>query len=476
MKHRHRLASWWSLLILLVGIPLTAFGDDDDKPLPRQIGSPPPPAATGTGFSFGSYGRVGIGIDARGHTGYDVNVISHGSRLELPPYLELDLYYGGQIGNSDARWRVILAPAFDGDIFHFTGNFASRFGVRNAYIETDGLGTRGLNIWAGSRQLRGDDIYLLNYWPLDNLNTVGAGASYYRDKLYLQIHGGLNRLDDDTQYDTIALPARGLGPPVQSLTTDRPRSIGSFKATYYLGPKDVPGGPRCPCTARFIFSPTGQRVFLPQQRTEKLPADNGWVGGLQLGGWLRPFTFINLWFRAAGGLGALGDLTPQRGFDLQRRTAGTREFLGALSLNYETRWIGVQGAAFIRRYRDASPGSYQRDNYLEGILIARPHIYLSKYFQVATEFSYQQRQYGGFDPAANRRLTPQVFRASVLPIVAPFGRGTYSRPIIYGVVTYSRLSEDARVALFDPTDVRYSSKNVLYLGLGAEWWFNSSYR
>jgi hypothetical protein len=25
---------------------------------------------------------------------------------------------------------------------------------------------------------RGDDVYLLNWWPLDNLNMVGGGARY----------------------------------------------------------------------------------------------------------------------------------------------------------------------------------------------------------------------------------------------------------------------------------------------------------
>ena len=58
-------------------------------------GSPPPPEATGSGFDFGSYGRVGIGSDLRGHSGYGVNVVSHGSRLEEPAYLELNFYYGG---------------------------------------------------------------------------------------------------------------------------------------------------------------------------------------------------------------------------------------------------------------------------------------------------------------------------------------------------------------------------------------------
>ncbi|HMY57740.1 MAG TPA: hypothetical protein PK472_05770, partial [Pseudomonadota bacterium] len=61
-------------------------------------GSPPPASATASGFDFGSYGRVGIGSDLRGHSGHGVNVVSFGSRLEKPAYLELNFYYGGTIG------------------------------------------------------------------------------------------------------------------------------------------------------------------------------------------------------------------------------------------------------------------------------------------------------------------------------------------------------------------------------------------
>ena len=69
-----------------------------------------------------------------------------------------------------------------------------------------------------------------------------------------------------------------------------------------------------------------------------------------------------------------------------------------------------------------------------------------------------------------------VARASLIPIVAPLGRGTYSRPFIYGIYTLSWLSADAQYYLFEPQDVRAGRSIVHYLGLGVEWWFNSSYR
>src|SRR5215813_69523 len=85
----------------------------------REPGSPPPPSETATGFDFGSYGRIGVGSDGRGHEGYSTNVVSHGSRLEEAPYLELNFYYSRSVGNdAHKRWRVVIVPAFaGGDLF-----------------------------------------------------------------------------------------------------------------------------------------------------------------------------------------------------------------------------------------------------------------------------------------------------------------------------------------------------------------------
>ena len=66
--------------------------------------------------------------------------------------------------------------------------------------------------------------------------------------------------------------------------------------------------------------------------------------------------------------------------------------------------------------------------------------------------------------------------AAPLPVVAPLGRGTYSRPAIYAVYTLSLLNGDAQYTLWNPGDIRAGHTDVHYLGLGAEWWFNSSYR
>src|SRR5688572_5804554 len=193
----------------------------------KDVGSEPPPTDQKTGFDFGSYGRVSVGTDLRGHEGFGTNVVSRGSRLELPSYLELNFYYNGIIGGDPLkRWRVVVVPAFAaGSLFHYTGEFTSHFTIRNAYAETQNLLGRGLRLWAGSRMYRGDDIYLFDYWPMDNLNTVGGGFSYDIRKFTIAWHAGLNRLNDLYQHQRLDTPPRGLGAPGSATVLSRPRFV-----------------------------------------------------------------------------------------------------------------------------------------------------------------------------------------------------------------------------------------------------------
>jgi maltoporin len=441
----------------------------------REPGSPPPATETATGFDFGSYGRLGVGLDGRGHEGYSTNVVSHGSRLESAPYLELNFYYSRPIGGDPhRRWRIVLAPAFaGGDLFHYSGSFASHLALRNAYAETQNLGLEGLSLWAGSRMYRGDDIYLFDYWPLDNLNTVGAGARWEHRILDVALQVGVNRLDDLYQYQTLDTPPRGLGRAGSSTVLDRPRFVSSLKLQHRFG--SFPGA-KIALYGELHALPAGSAVEPKTMLHQALPRDFGWVAGAQLGGWLRPYVFVNLWFRAAGGLAAYGELNVPTGLDATRSVARAREALLALSLNWESRRLGVMGGGYVRRFNDASSASFNPQSYTEGIVAVRPHVYWNEYFHTAVELSYQARRADGIDFVAGRVLTPQVFRASIMPLVAPMGRGTYSRPQIYLVYTVSAMNDDARIALYEPSDYRYAQNVVHYLGTGVEWWFNSSYR
>ncbi|NVB78181.1 MAG: hypothetical protein HOV81_07295, partial [Kofleriaceae bacterium] len=182
----------------------------------------------GEGFRFGSYGRVLAGSDLRGGKPEKVAIVAHAPRVVEASYLELELSYGfakivGFEGvDSYIALRPIITLAFDGTLFHDTGEFDAHPALRNMFLDAR-LG-RDLTAWVGSRMYRGDDIYLFDYWPLDDQNTVGAGIAYRRDltpranaqsdQLSLAAHVGFNRLQNDFQFQEIEVPN-----PVQGATT-----------------------------------------------------------------------------------------------------------------------------------------------------------------------------------------------------------------------------------------------------------------
>jgi len=160
---------------------------------------PTVPGDTGR-FEFGSYGRVVGAIDARGGTGREANIIAHGDRIDEDSYAELEL-------RREDAWtaavtsKVVATLALFPPFFHFSGDATQAIAVRNLYVQ----GTfHDLTLWVGSRMYRGDDIYLLDWWPLDNQNTLGGGAGYKihwtTDETTIQVHAGVQRLDSTYQY------------------------------------------------------------------------------------------------------------------------------------------------------------------------------------------------------------------------------------------------------------------------------------
>src|SRR5438552_6653043 len=91
------------------------------------------------------------------------------------------------------------------DFFHFTGQFRSTMALRNLYAEATNVGTPHLSLWIGSRLYRGDDIYLFDFWPLDNLNTLGGGVGLRFGPTDLKLHIGVSRLEDPYQLQIVRI-------------------------------------------------------------------------------------------------------------------------------------------------------------------------------------------------------------------------------------------------------------------------------
>ncbi len=424
------------------------------------------------GFSFGSYGRIGVGTDLRGSTPESVDVVAHGTRVVQPAYLEIDTYYRMKT-HSGRKLQTVATLAFDDTLFHYTGRFEARPALRNLYAEAEV--SEEFSLWIGSRMYRGDDIYLFDIWPLDNVNTLGGGVRWVRDRLDIGVHMGANRLLDPFQYQEDMVPGSEFEP--ETITQlDRQRMVASVKATYLVLNPPRGTSVKAKVYAEVQGLPEGTRLR-PDASEELLPGDFGWTLGAQVGAWGygQGDTHGNLFLRWSRGLNAFDELQPPTGFDPDMKLTGASEFFLGAATNYEMERLAVQGAAYLRRFVDADVDVYDVDDGWEYIIDVRPHYSVLKTLQTAVDLSYQLRFPRGINDNLGYAADPAVFQIAPMLVYSPFGNGSYERPVFRLIYRAAHLNEGAR-ALYPIEDPRGQREWSHFLGFQAEWWFNSTYR
>jgi len=278
-------------------------------------------------FEFGSYGRVYAASDLRGGLGRGTNVVAFGPRIvDEGSYAELELRREDKFSER-VKGRIVATLALFPPFFHFTGKAVQNIGVRNLYAQ----GTYDkVTIWAGSRMYRGDDIYLLNWWPLDNQNTIGGGVGgpVYKaedgsQETILQVHAGQQRLDNPYQFQQVPVVAPfGFG-TVDVTKLDRPRTIETLKATHFIRPGGGPAGFKVILYGELHQLAAG--VFKdPLTNIDRgLPSDSGFMIGSQLTYFTgKRDTFASLVMRHARGIAAYDPLAVPITFALDRSVSG----------------------------------------------------------------------------------------------------------------------------------------------------------
>ena len=461
--------------------PKTQVTSDTSAPVVPPAGPAPTAAPAHEGsFEFGSYGRVVAASDLRGGTGRGSNVVAFGPRIvDEGNYAELELRREDKY-SENVKSRVVATLALFGPFFHFTGKPQESIGVRNLYAQ--GTYDR-LTLWAGSRMYRGDDIYLLNWWPLDNQNTVGGGAggtvwksdgpgtSY---ETVLQGHAGMQRLDDPYQYQQVPVVAPyGFG-TVNVTKLDRPRTIETIKGTQFIRPGGGKSGFKVILYGE-LHQIAGGTYKDPLTGLDKgLPEDSGFMVGSQLT-WFRGErdTYASLVMRHARGIAAYDPLAVPITFALDRTVQSASETQVAASGNYETDMFGVTAAAYVRFFRDGSAAEVSTQKYDEGTAVVRPSVFLGEHFGVSLEGSYQQRRLAILNAEGTGPLTASVGKIGLIPYFSPAGRGTFKRPQIR--LLYVASFRDSGTRALYPVEDNFSQRSVEhFLGASAEWWFNSS--
>ncbi len=437
-----------------------------------------------TGFTFGTYGRVGFSTDFEGGMGRSTNIVTHGARLMEDSYAELDFGYGIRTASGFAA-RVLITTAFFGEFFHFTGDPVQAIALRNLYVEMSGFFKTDLKIWVGSRMYRGDDMYLLDWWPLDSLNTLGGGLSWDHPSWQIRAHVGVNRLKDEYQLRTAEVPST-YGAETITLM-ERQRMIASAKATW-LGRDIAPKlSMKVSLYGEFHWLPAGKLRYDDElldyfqefaispdpELVAELPADTGGVIGAQIGFWgFGRDSHVNIFARYAWGLAAYGEWAVPWGIALDRTTDGAKELVLAASGNWENDHFGIMAALYGRLFVDADSNRYDLDDYWEGITAIRPTWFATTHFHLGAELSHQWKAPRGLAPGDDKILQPHVVQMSIMPSLN-LDRGMYQRPQIRLVYTASWMNDDAR-AMYPEFDERRGQEWQHYLGVQVEWWLNSS--
>jgi hypothetical protein len=464
------------VIAALLVLPASARAQNEPAPPAEEPTPTPPPASAAAGFTFGSYGRIAAATDLRGGTPEGVAVVAHGARIVEPTYLELDLAYG-LVAPSGARLRTVTTIAWGDELFHTTGEFDARPALRNLFLEADV--TPALTVWAGSRMYRGDDIYLLDYWPLDDLNTVGAGVRHRRGGLDLAAHAGVNRLLDPFQFQEDDVPD-----PEQGATTvtqlDRQRFLASATATYQqlvVPALDLHG--KVKLHAELHAVPDGERRR-GDDTVETLPRDWGTTVGAQAGVWTPAQAghrrHANLFARWSKGLAAFDELAPPSATDENLETfPGASELVLGLAGGWDHPLGNALVGAYARRFVDGDRSGADPDDGWEYIAAVRPLARAVGDLYAGADLSYQVRFPRGINPTSQLASDPAIVQIAPMVVYAPMGPSAYDRPQLRLVYRAARLNEGAR-DLYVPDDPRRAETWVHFLGVQAEWWFNSTYR
>ncbi len=436
-------------------------------------------------FEFGSYGRVIAAVNGGGGPGRDADIVAHGSRMDEDNYAEAELRREDDWDKTGIHTNVVITLAIASPVFHWSGDFELNAAIRNLYLEAKNVGVKGLSAWAGSRMVRGDDIYLLDWWPLDNLNLLGGGVSYAHPVgTSASLVLGATEPDTPMFKQTVERPA-----PMDQFGSvaipllERQKLIGALRVSHNqrFGPKDQPGpGLKAVLYGEGYALPSGKREPKPGAELETLPSDGGYTVGGQLTLYSgQRDTFVHLFARYSGNLAAYGQFASPGQLNLDKTTAGAHELVVAAAGNAEYGLFGVMMGAYFRSFRDASaPLNYEDTD--EGAVVLRPTLFIKEIAGVSLEGTFEMAQRGViFQDPENQDQAPagpamgSVWRIGIIPFITPAGRGDYVRPHLRAI--YNLAIRDKTAQLFYPVDHPYRDRQLEhFIGLGAEWWFNSS--
>ncbi len=459
-----------------------------DRPVTTDVvdPAPSPTKRVRSEFSFGSYARVRAASDLNGGIARPNNVVSFGSRIDEESYAELEFAQRFEVPQDSGMFfaQTVATLAFLNDLFHFTGDFDQTMAMRNLYGHAGWRVGKdwALSFWAGSRMYRGDDIYLLDFWPLDNLNTVGGGAEFALNtslgRTELKLHSGLSRLTNNFQFQQVEVPGLDFGAET-IVFLNRQRQISSARAQQDIWLKEREGAPLM--GMKLMLYGEDHRLAAGERRdpdgltTTQLDAESGAKLGAQVGLWTADGffkgSFLNLFYTYTSDLATYGEFGVPQGLNFEETSVGASSHQLAMSADLETPYAGMLLGAYYKDFQNADPNTTFHD-YWEASLAARAHWYATDHIHPGVEVSYQVRSPEGVSPRTGNFEAPSVTKLSFIQALT-LDKGMYSRPQLRFIYSAAFLNDSA-LNLYAPEDPRRGLAVQHYLGVMVEWWFNNA--
>ncbi len=438
-------------------------------------------------FSFGSYGRVGIGYSPaiQGNTSRQLNLLGQGSiggRLEEQDYVELlaALHFKpANIHNDTTVINVQARGAFYNAGAQFIGNTSSKsingltISMPELYVEANHIMGSKWSAWVGAKFFRGNDIHIADHFYFDDHSSQGFGLTWNHSTFAMVFPSSV---DTNASYPPYFYLNIVNGTPTLAL---RQRTVAIGEQEFIL----QNGG---------VIKLLGEYHRLADatatessDSTLNYPPDGGWVLGIKYNNSFKTRkegSFNQLALRYGHGIANGGDgggsktwltygapdLSTQK-FNTAYSWALTEHFLLNLSdrfsLNGYALYIHSKGAA---ESTNKAPDYFDRPVFNRKTDFAtgfRSFIYITNWFHLLNEASFALRK-DGDQPSA------QMFKLAVVPTFVPTAkRDPWARPHIRLVFSAARYNQFAQDNLYSPYLQQTGTRTWgIYFGVKSEWW------
>src|SRR5580765_3387057 len=438
-------------------------------------------------FSFGSYGRVGVGISPNitGNVGRPFNLNGMGSiggRMEEADYVELitALHFKAKEKTDTSFINVQARMAFYTSNWQLIGNVNTNSAYGGITVALPELYAEAVNIngskwsaWIGAKFFRGYDVHIADYFYFDDHSSQGLGVSWNKTTFSILFPGGVDTTSSVPPYFYV------------NIIDGTPR-LGLRGRTMYIAEHLIPFDNNKQ-TLKLLAEYHHLANATPEDTTTayNYPPASGWVAGIEHTIILNtplPGSSNQAAIRYGYGIANGGDGGNSKTWltygapDLRTykyNSAYSIALVDQLLLNVSPKY-SINAYGIFTRSHGASdslnkaPDFFGREIYnrkTEYAVGLRNFWYIKPWFLLMTELHYANRK-DGDQPSAS------LIKFSFVPTIVPTAKSDpWARPQLRLIYTLCKYNKYASANSYSPFLSEAGPTTWgQYIGVRAEWW------